>query len=55
MFQEDVTAVEGLQAGRNSPGFDGGILTPVQDATTHHFHRWVAAGYAAALDVTQTR
>jgi choline monooxygenase len=55
VFQEDVFAVEGLQAGRNSPGFDGGILTPVQDATTHHFHRWVAAGYAAAIDVTKTR
>jgi choline monooxygenase len=55
VFQEDVFAVEGLQAGRNSPGFDGGILTPVQDAPTHHFHRWVAARYRAAVDVRKTR
>ncbi len=55
VFREDVFAVEGMQAGRNSPGFGGGILTPVQDAPTLHFHRWVANGYAAALDVTQTR
>jgi choline monooxygenase len=55
VFREDVFAVEGMQAGRKSPGFDGGILTPVQDAPTHHFHRWVAHAYAAALDVIQTR
>ncbi|NIV18247.1 MAG: Rieske 2Fe-2S domain-containing protein [Woeseiaceae bacterium] len=50
VFREDVCAVEGLQAGRNSPGFGGGILTPVQDAPTHHFHRWVASSYATAID-----
>jgi choline monooxygenase len=55
VFREDVFAVEGLQSGRNSPGFDGGVLTPVQDAPTHHFHRWVAASYAAAVDVKKTR
>ncbi len=55
VFREDVFAVEGMQAGRNSPGFGGGVLTPVQDAPTHHFHRWVANGYAASLAVTQTR
>jgi len=55
VFREDIFAVEGMQVGRKSPGFDGGILTPVQDAPTHHFHRWVAHAYAAALDVIQTR
>lgn len=49
VFCEDVFAVEGLQTGRNSPGFDGGILTPVQDVPTHHFHSWVARRYAQAL------
>ena len=55
VFREDIFAVEGMQAGRGSPGFEGGILTPVQDVPTHHFHRWVANAYAAALDVMQTR
>ena len=45
VFREDVFAVEGLQAGRRSPGFGGGVLTPVQDAPTHRFHRWVAERY----------
>jgi choline monooxygenase len=48
VFAEDVFAVEGLQKGRNSPAFEGGVFTPVQDAPTHHFHRWVAKRYAAA-------
>lgn len=49
VFREDIFAVEGLQAGRNSPGFDGGVLTPLQDVPTHHFHMWVARRYAHAL------
>jgi choline monooxygenase len=48
VFAEDVSAVEGLQVGRNSPAFQGGVFTPVMDAPTHHFHRWVAKRYAAA-------
>ena len=49
VFREDVFAVEGMQAGRNSPGFDGGVLTPVQDVPTQHFHSWVAKNYISAL------
>ena len=49
VFREDVFAVEGMQAGRRSPGFNGGVLTPVQDVPTHHFHRWVAKAYADAI------
>lgn len=49
VFREDVFAVEGLQAGRRSPGFDGGVLTPVQDIPTRHFHSWVANQYRSAL------
>ena len=29
-----ILAVEGMQAGRRSPGFTGGVLTPVQDVPT---------------------
>lgn len=43
VFAEDVHAVEGMQAGRASPAFDGGVFSPVMDNPTHHFHRWVAA------------
>lgn len=49
VFAEDIFAVEGMQAGRSSPGFDGGVLTPLQDVPTQHFHRWVAGQYKKAL------
>jgi choline monooxygenase len=49
VFREDIFAVEGMQAGRNSPGFDGGVLTPLQDIPTRHFHAWVAGCYNAAI------
>ena len=42
VFLEDVPAVEGMQAGRHCAAFDGGVFTPVQDAATRHFHRWIA-------------
>lgn len=54
VFREDVFAVEGLQAGRNSPGFDGGVLTPVQDIPTQHFHSWIAKRYTAAMRTRST-
>ena len=44
---EDVTVVEGMQRGRNSPAFDGGVFAPVLDRPVHHFHRWVARRLAA--------
>lgn len=43
VFAEDRFAVEGMQKGRNSPGFDGGVFTPIQDPPTHSFHAWIAA------------
>jgi choline monooxygenase len=43
VFAEDVFAVEGMQQGRASPAYDGGVFSPVMDQATHHFHRWVAA------------
>ena len=42
VFAEDVAAVEGMQRGRQSPGYDGGVFSPVMDNPTHHFHQWVA-------------
>ncbi len=42
VFEEDVAMVEGMQRGRASPGYKGGVFSPVQDIPTHHFHQWVA-------------
>ncbi len=42
VFQEDVDAVQGMQKGRASPGFAGGVFTPVLEGPSHCFHRWVA-------------
>ena len=44
---EDMAVVEGMQRGRSSPAFDGGIFAPVLDPPLHHFHRWVANRLAA--------
>lgn len=49
VFEEDVAAVEGMQAGRRCGAFDGGVFTPVLDVATAHFHRWYAA-QVAGLD-----
>jgi len=49
VFGEDVFAVEGMQQGRASPGYQGGVFSPVMDEPTHHFHRWVAARLRSAL------
>jgi len=40
VFAEDISVVEGMQRGRASPAFDGGLLTPLMDVPTHHFHQW---------------
>jgi len=42
VFTEDIGVVEGMQAGRSSPAFHGGVFSPVMDQPTHHFHQWVA-------------
>jgi len=43
---EDIGVTERLQAGRTSPGFDGGRLSPVQDFGSHHFMKMVARSMA---------
>lgn len=45
VFLEDVFAVEGMQKGRNAPGFDGGAFSPVMDRPTQMFHEWVDKQY----------
>ena len=40
VFSEDISVVEGMQRGRASPAFDGGLFTPLMDLPTHHFHQW---------------
>ena len=42
IFVEDIASVEGMQAGRGAPHFDGGRFSAVMDSPTHCFHDWVA-------------
>jgi choline monooxygenase len=42
VFVEDIYSVESMQKGRSSPGYKGGVFSPVMDNPTHHFHQWVA-------------
>jgi len=42
VFVEDVDVVQRMQQGRQSPAFDGGFFSPVQDPGNHAFHLWVA-------------
>ncbi len=48
VFSEDVNVVEEMQRGRASPAFQGGVFTPVFEAPTHCFHRWMAKALASA-------
>lgn len=50
VFAEDRDAVESMQRGRASPGFDGGVFSPVMDAATHVFHIWMAKRLMTASD-----
>ena len=40
---EDISAIEGMQEGRGSPVYNGGNFSPVMDAPTHQFRKWVAS------------
>ena len=52
VFEEDIFVVEGMQKGRNAPGFDGGRFSPAMDGPTHCFHDWVASQVANHLDAS---
>lgn len=49
VFSEDIFAVEGMQQGRSSPAYQGGVFSPVMDQHTLHFHQWVAKRFANGL------
>ena len=39
---EDIAVLEGMQAGRMAPSYDGRKFSAVMDFPTHHFYKWVA-------------
>lgn len=45
VFQQDIKPLEGMQRGRESGAFDGGIFSPIQEISTHAFHCWLAQRY----------
>ena len=47
---EDMNIIEGMQAGRNSPSYNGGNFSPAMDAPTHNFHKWVATNLTELLN-----
>lgn len=54
VFAEDIFAVESMQQGRQSPAFMGGVFSPVMDAPSHDFHKWVGRQYENALTATSS-
>jgi len=50
VFGEDVFAVERMQKGRSSPGYQGGKFAPAMDEPTVHFHKWVAQRLLEGID-----
>ena len=42
VFKEDIEVVEGMQRGRMSQGFSGGVFSPALDSPSHYFSKWVA-------------
>jgi choline monooxygenase len=49
VFAEDQGVVEGMQEGRASPGFQGGVFSPAMDGPTLCFHRWTARSLRESL------
>jgi choline monooxygenase len=49
VFREDIFAVEGMQKGRSSPAYEGGVFSPVLDVASHHFHGWIANKYVESF------
>jgi len=50
VFAEDIGVVTGMQAGRESTGFDGGVLTPLMETATARFHQWVGERVGVSLN-----
>lgn len=53
IFEEDRFVVEGMQRGRQSPAYDGGVLSPVLERTTHCFYRWVGKRLVEAIQTNR--
>ena len=43
VFSEDLSSIEGMQKGRQSPAFNGGVFSPIMDNPSHQFHKWVVS------------
>ena len=52
VFEEDIFVVEGMQKGRRGVLFDGGKFSPIMDASTHIFHKWVADNYVNSIETS---
>ena len=52
IFLEDRFVVEGMQRGRASPAFRGGVLSPALEHTTHSFYRWAGKRFIEAAKAT---
>ncbi len=50
VFAEDVGVVQGMQRGRSSSGFGGGVFSPALDTPTRCFHMWIADKYLASVE-----
>ncbi len=55
VLSEDIVPIEGMQRGRNSYAFDGGVFSPKLEISTHHFHRWIAARYPVEIKGSEVR
>ncbi len=53
VFEEDISVVEGMQAGRAGVYFDGGKFSPAMDGPTHCFHAWVAGCFAGTAQAAE--
>jgi len=42
VFKEDIEVAEGMQRGRMSPAFSGGVFSSALDSPSHYFAKWVA-------------
>jgi len=47
VFNEDIGVVEGMQRGRRSSAFEGGLFTPIMDKPSQHFAQWVASQFSS--------
>jgi len=41
VFEEDIPVVEGMQRGRASPAYQGGVFSPVLEQGSMNFHGWL--------------